>query len=661
MRLSTKTSLLIVSLGMVLFVPLSSVMVHFQERALRAGAYEAVDSVARNSALLVSQFAENCQLNVKLLAAAIPVGTLEAKRLGSLNAQIESVFDTEKFENEISILDGHGRILLDYPAHPGFIGGSLADRDYFRRTLATRRGATSLPYVSGWTGRPVVTFTAPVMDQRGTILAVVACSYDLLADDALGRIQRQQVGRTGYVFMFDQTRLMIIHPDSGRVLQRDIPEGANPLLDQAINGFEGTGEGVNTRGLPVLLSLRRVPGTTWILGAQIPRAEAFESTTTFRRVMLTATIISMIFLQGVGVWMVNLFSRPLVLLHGAARAITRELQGGSVDPEVIPLLNSIRTKDETGALARIFVHLVERQRQSMDLLKRSAAEWERTFDAVQDALLCLDAGGNILRINREACLWFRVAPRAAVGLAGRDLVLGEAAGSAFWPEASQMDASHVQTWTGSLPGREGKFEFHAQPVVWDGAVTEIFLSIHDITVQAQKEEDILKRAFFDALTGLPNRALLMDRLQQAVAAATRSGEGVAVLFLDLDHFKEINDTLGHDAGDTLLVEAARRLCTLIRRNDTIARLGGDEFVIVIAELAGPLQPGLVAGKVIEAFNQPFQLHGRSCKVGTSIGIALFPGDGTDGATLIKHADTAMYQAKRAGRAGYRTYAKELPG
>ncbi|MDR3669499.1 MAG: diguanylate cyclase [Holophaga sp.] len=661
MRLSSKTSLLIVSLGIVLYVPLSLIMVHFQERALRASAYGALDDVARNSALLVAQFAENAQLNVKLLAAAIPVQALPEKRLVSLKAQISNVFDVEEFENEIAILDGKGTVLLGYPEHPGAIGRSVADQDFFRETLATRRCATSLPHFSAGTGRPVVTFAAPVMDASGTILAVVACSYDLLAADALGRIQSQKLGRTGYVFMFDQTRMMVVHPDPKRVLQRDIPVGANLFLDQAIGGFEGTCEGVSSRGVSMLESFHRVPGTTWIIGAQIPLAEAYEAIASLRRIMLAATIVSVLFLLGVGVWMVNLFSLPLRYLHMAARAITLELQGVNVDWDVIPLLNSIRTKDETGALARTFVDLVERQRQSLGLLRRAAAEWERTFDAVKEAILCLDAGGNIMRINREAALWFRVAPDAVLGLAGRTLVLGEDDPSAYWPEVNLLDASHVQTWTGGLPGREGRFEFQALPVFREGTVTEMILSIRDITVQAQKEEEIRKRAFFDALTGLPNRALLMDRLQQALAAAARFRQGVGVLFLDLDHFKEVNDTLGHDAGDALLVEAGRRLSSLVRRNDTIARLGGDEFVIVISELTAPGQPAVVAAKVLDAFRLPFFFQGQPFPVGVSIGIATAPEDGTDGAALLKRADTAMYQAKRGGRSGYRCYSEELPG
>jgi diguanylate cyclase (GGDEF)-like protein len=196
--------------------------------------------------------------------------------------------------------------------------------------------------------------------------------------------------------------------------------------------------------------------------------------------------------------------------------------------------------------------------------------------------------------------------------------------------------------------------------VEDGTVSGMILSVRDVTQQAQKEEDTRKQAFFDALTGLPNRALLMDRLQQALAAGARSGLGVGVLFLDLDHFKAINDTLGHDAGDALLGEAARRLAALVRKNDTVSRLGGDEFVLVISEAHGPGDAERVAAKAIQSLGCPFALDGNEIRVGASIGIAFAPTDGTDGATLLKYADAAMYQAKREGRSSFRSYSPTQP-
>jgi len=162
----------------------------------------------------------------------------------------------------------------------------------------------------------------------------------------------------------------------------------------------------------------------------------------------------------------------------------------------------------------------------------------------------------------------------------------------------------------------------------------------------QAEEELQKLAHNDILTGLPNRTLFYDRMEQALAITQRHRQKFAVLFLDLDHFKGINDTLGHDMGDMLLKEAANRLLGCVRRMDTVARMGGDEFTVILTETKVPENVELVASHILKALSQPFELAGKPCKIGCSIGIAIYPEDGRDSETLLKHADVAMYNAKR---------------
>jgi diguanylate cyclase (GGDEF)-like protein/PAS domain S-box-containing protein len=174
----------------------------------------------------------------------------------------------------------------------------------------------------------------------------------------------------------------------------------------------------------------------------------------------------------------------------------------------------------------------------------------------------------------------------------------------------------------------------------------------DITERKRAEERIHRLAHYDVLTDLPNRRLLMDRLDRAVALAARHRRQVAVLMLDLDGFKPVNDTYGHDVGDDLLKEVARRLESSVRRADTIARLGGDEFVLVLSEIGSVEDAETVAGKVISVINEPVDLAGTAIHVGASIGIAIFPEDGESPPTLMKAADQAMYRAKANGRNQY---------
>ncbi|MDO9010787.1 MAG: diguanylate cyclase [Gallionella sp.] len=159
------------------------------------------------------------------------------------------------------------------------------------------------------------------------------------------------------------------------------------------------------------------------------------------------------------------------------------------------------------------------------------------------------------------------------------------------------------------------------------------------------EEKLQQLAHNDPLTGLPNRSLFHDRLEQGLAMAQRHQQALAVMFMDLDHFKEINDTLGHDMGDVLLKETANRLLACVRKSDTVARMGGDEFTVILTETTTPENAEHVAKNILAALLQPFELNGTRCNVGCSIGIALYPKHGRDSETLLKNADTAMYQAK----------------
>jgi diguanylate cyclase (GGDEF)-like protein/PAS domain S-box-containing protein len=181
----------------------------------------------------------------------------------------------------------------------------------------------------------------------------------------------------------------------------------------------------------------------------------------------------------------------------------------------------------------------------------------------------------------------------------------------------------------------------------------------DLTERKAAEHRIRYMADHDALTGLPNRALLQDRLKQALAHAHRNHEQVAVLFIDLDYFKHINDSLGHQIGDRLLQQVAQRLQHCVREDDSVARLGGDEFVLSLTLLNGSADAALVAQKALEALDAPFDCEGHELHVGGSVGISLYPDDGTDVETLMRTADTAMYFAKEKGRGNFQFFTPAL--
>ncbi|MDO8388538.1 MAG: EAL domain-containing protein [Polaromonas sp.] len=220
---------------------------------------------------------------------------------------------------------------------------------------------------------------------------------------------------------------------------------------------------------------------------------------------------------------------------------------------------------------------------------------------------------------------------------------------------ARLGASHCFTvpvfWRNEIRGALGIGVVHQQDVSDEtikqardlGNRVGVALAAH------AREAQLVLRAHHDDLTGLPNRALLHERLQQELAHARRNGAQLALLFLDLDRFKAVNDTLGHDSGDQLLRVAAARLTACVRESDTVARLGGDEFVVLLTGLNNPLQAAALAGQILESLSQPFQISGSESFIGASIGVSVFPADGATADELLKNADIAMYRAKAAGR------------
>jgi diguanylate cyclase (GGDEF)-like protein len=181
--------------------------------------------------------------------------------------------------------------------------------------------------------------------------------------------------------------------------------------------------------------------------------------------------------------------------------------------------------------------------------------------------------------------------------------------------------------------------------------------LYEVKQRKQAEEKIQQIAYHDSLTGLPNRELFSDRLSIALTQAQRNKKEVGIAMLDLDNFKDVNDTLGHAAGDLLLKATAERLSAALRKGDTVARIGGDEFALILPELKGVEDAIQVAQKIVDGFRKPFLIDTHQLVVTTSIGIAVCPNDGTDEGILLKNADIAMYQAKQAGRDRYQLYKK----
>lgn len=293
------------------------------------------------------------------------------------------------------------------------------------------------------------------------------------------------------------------------------------------------------------------------------------------------------------------------------------------------------------------IDITERKRAEEDLRRFRAA-----MDVSGDAILLIDrASLGYIDVNRTFCDLVGYTREEVLRMTPMDLFSTD-------PEMLERDydaliadasgrASKVEGYYRHRDGRRIPVETQRRALqVRNGWI--IVGSARDITERKQAEERIRHMAAHDSLTGLPNRVLFADRLTQAISMARRDARQCALLYLDLDKFKPVNDTYGHDVGDRLLKRVAERLRGVVRESDTVARVGGDEFTVLLLDIASPQNAVAVAEKIVAALTTPFRLEGREIRIGTSIGIAFFPADAEDHETLIKKADAAMYQAKAHG-------------
>jgi diguanylate cyclase (GGDEF)-like protein/PAS domain S-box-containing protein len=285
-----------------------------------------------------------------------------------------------------------------------------------------------------------------------------------------------------------------------------------------------------------------------------------------------------------------------------------------------------------------------------------------------EGIMITDAHSNILRANQAACVITGYDADALVGSNTRMLHSDRHEPEfyeAMWKELLEEGHWEGETWARRRDGTVYP-QWISTNVVRDhgGAISHYVSTFIDISERKQAEQEIAHLAYFDSLTGLPNRRLVMDRLQQAFLTAQRAKRNGILMFVDLDHFKHLNDALGHSAGDELLIEAAGRLCSLGRQTDSIGRWGGDEFLVLMDSLcesveAAVMEAQLVADKILAELSRPFVVAGQVYQLGASIGVAVFPDGCADAIDVLKQADTAMYRAKAHSRNAVRFFEAEM--
>ena len=306
-----------------------------------------------------------------------------------------------------------------------------------------------------------------------------------------------------------------------------------------------------------------------------------------------------------------------------------------------------------GDEAKFFWHIILRLQKLKSALWENQSRLQAVLHNVQEGIISIDPQGIIEDANPAVAEIFGYTQEELVNQPIKPLI----------PELKKdLHDAHAKPKRGLGRYRElGGFHKKGKHIPLEiniakmelGAATHFVCLVRDITERKKAEEKLTQLALYDQLTGLPNRTMFHEKLTSALLQARRAKSEMALLFIDLDGFKTVNDTLGHGVGDQLLREVGKRLRISIRESDTAARMGGDEFMVILNNLHDRSQALLIAEKIINAINQPMQLDGNKCNVGASIGIAIYPEQAENASDLVRAADSAMYYAKASGKNAYR--------
>jgi diguanylate cyclase (GGDEF)-like protein/PAS domain S-box-containing protein len=684
------------------------------------------------------------------------------------------------FDNLLVFSPG-GMTLVDLRA-TGLEGTSVGDREFFRKTMSDRQPYISQPFLGRNSKRPFVVLTAPVLDRRGNVAAVLAGSLDLMRPNFLGKLGTASVGKTGSFALLGRDRTVIISRDADRIMSQGPAPGVSPYFDRAVAGEAGWQESVNSRGLHALFSYAPLEAVPWSLVAALPVDEAFAPIVA-TQVDIARIAMFLIVLIAPLVWLgTQYLLAPLLGLHDTIRRVRSDPTATAEMP--------VRSRDEIGELADDFNSLIRERTRAEASLRESERRLRMITDNTPALIGYVDEGLRYRYANATYFEWFGRKPEEMLGrnmqevlgatafavrephvreaLAGREanfevppassgfnryahtryvpdrradgkvqgfyilasdvtalkkseeqlreserqlslalegselalfdwnIKTGDVFLSEQWSvmlggeseltrttfaaleQLTHLDERPIlrQSIRAALKGLTSHYraehrvrtksgawiwiQSHGQVTARDpaGYATRMVGTSADVTERkraehelAQSRAELERAAWYDALTGLPNRNLLVDRLEQVLARSRRSRQPIALFYLDLDEFKAINDSMGHAAGDALLRQFAERLRRAVRTSDTVARMSGDEFVVLLEDLRELRDVEAIASTIVEAARQELTIESRVLRVTTCIGIAFTRGE-ISGSELLSRADAALYEAKRAGRDRY---------
>ncbi|HEY5581716.1 MAG TPA: diguanylate cyclase [Rhodoferax sp.] len=500
----------------------------------------------------------------------------------------------------------------------------------------------------------------PIRNPQGDVIGALAGAIRLDQPNFLSQLASHRYGKTGNFFLLDaRQRLIFATSDKPRLMEVLPAPGISPWIDRFVQGFEGTARVLNPHGVEVLVSIQQIPLAHWYASVTLAPEETFALIGAMQlRGRLAALVLALLCLTLI--WL--MLRRQLAPMTAAVTTLDGFVRQNQ-PPQALPVVR----QDEIGQLVGGFNRLLDTLAQQKKVLQDSEVFKQAVLNSVTAEIAVLNHEGVILMVNDA---WRRYSQEyaAELGQSATSIEVGAnylAACQGVKADSAAGDALSAQDGIRAVldrrlprfyleypcrsPQQQRWLSMSVTPLGGE-ALQGAVVSLEDISERIQMEKQVRDLAFYDPLTHLPNRRLALERLTQQLVRARRATTHLALLFIDLDKFKPINDELGHEVGDWLLQAVAQRIQNCLRESDTAARLGGDEFVVLLPDLQTSAVALTVAEKIRSALAQDFvTAQGLVLSISSSIGVALYPDHGETEKDLLRLGDEAMYRAKKGGR------------
>ena len=671
---------------------------------LTEGANKALTSAARNYAERIDQFNEQNSLFLKT-EADLPAINLFLSRNAEppFNRQtlLEILRALKSRQNDIitsyAILNMQGINMLDTVS--ANIGEDESRHEYFNAFMGDNKLDSYRSPIIFDENQSIIIMSSPINDLSGKLLGVLRAKYDAAILSSLFERTKGMVGKGSFSILLDENNLRLVHgrrsdleytlasmlkeaeiksliqdkrlpgnvngafvEDPGWIRNLNAASISEPIIETK---FYGLGTAIFSSAV---VKLATAP---WTIVVSMPQDAFLEPVTaqTQSALLLVAAIVLIVVL---------IVMAATQLLLGPVKRLTTVVK--TIAEGNLEVKANVEANDEIGSLASAFNEMTENISDLIDDLEEEVGSHKLTADNLRKlsqaieqspvSVLITDLQGNIEYVNPQLCKITGYKAEELIGENPRILKSGHT------PEVQFKNMWHAitsgQSWSGELYNKKKNGDLFwenvtVSPIKNNENKSTHYLAIkEDISLRKDYEERLLYQASYDKLTDLPNRTLAYDRIQQAIANAIREEKHIALLYLDFDHFKNINDTLGHGAGDEFLKYMGGRLKSCVRDFDTVARLGGDEFLIMLLETNEGEDTvsfeDVVKKKteeLLHRISKPCLIHEMEFSVTASVGVAIFPQDGDDPHVLLRNADTAMYRSKRKGRDTYEIFTPEM--